>query len=118
MVRLLCGSHGLAVCKQSNLNRAERLCLLCDNNEVEDLFHFTMVCPKWDVFRQSLMSNVSDNLSDEGSVAWDALSIRMKFLLIIGLEFPLPNNDLTVIRQHACLKISKMYKKRRDFEPP
>ena len=118
MVRLLCGSHSLAVCKQSHLNRNDRKCQLCDDGVVEDLFHFIMVCPKWALIRQSMLNNISNNLSEDSSVSWHSLTNNMQFLILIGLEFPLPPNDITCVRKQACISISNMYKKRREFEPP
>ena len=51
--RFICSAHNLAIETGRRLQtpRYLRTCILCDHNEVEDEFHFMMVCPLYNDFR-------------------------------------------------------------------
>ena len=45
---------GLASCelqielgRHRRIERSERKCTVCDRNEIEDVFHFILICPKY-----------------------------------------------------------------------
>ncbi len=52
--RFRCSSHDLFVetGRYSNINRQERLCQVCDLNDVEDEYHFLLVCPLYSDLRR------------------------------------------------------------------
>lgn len=118
MLRLLCGSNILAVNIKTDITRRLRICSLCTCNQVEDLLHFVMYCPRFTDMRLSLMSEIDLNLSPEGKFVWHSLSVYMQFLLLIGLDFPLDPADLYCVRYFGCIYIHNMYMRRRSFEPP
>ena len=52
-LRLLSHHLNVAVCRHDS-NRVERhqlLCLLCDKHDVEDVYHFVLICPIYLYFR-------------------------------------------------------------------
>jgi hypothetical protein len=55
-MRFRCGSHKLLVCtgrwQGQPVPRAERMCLKCTHNEVEDELHFLLRCPAYDPLRR------------------------------------------------------------------
>ena len=64
------------------------------------------------------MSEISYNLSIDGRITWHSLSDYMKFLLMMGLDFPLDAQDLFCVRYYSCISINNMYIRRKSFEPP
>ena len=65
----------------------ERLCLICNNGEVEDECHFLLVCNKFEQLRQVLFSRIPDLNSFR---ALDAIN-KLKFLI----------NDPNLVKQTA-----------------
>ena len=118
MLRLLGGCNILAVNVKHECDRKLRICIHCDLNKVEDLEHFILYCTKFTDQRLSLWSQIQDNLSVELKSVWNGLSKYMKFLIIMGLDFPMLACDLNMIRYFACINVNNMYVKRRALEPP
>ena len=54
LARLRCSSHYLRIetDRKHKIDRNERICLLCERNEVENECHFLMICPFFDCFRK------------------------------------------------------------------
>jgi len=52
-------SHQLQIEKgrYNNTLRSERLCLYCNLHEVEDEFHFVLICPKYYQIRTKFVRN-------------------------------------------------------------
>ena len=65
MARLRCGNHSLMIEKgrYDNTPRAERKCLLCESNQIEDEEHFVMYCAHFSELRERYISKhlVSNN---------------------------------------------------------
>ena len=40
---------------RNNIPRNERLCQICQNGEIEDEFHFSLVCPKYEHLRRKYL---------------------------------------------------------------
>ena len=118
LVRLLCGSNCLEVSKKVNLPRHERICMHCDSNEVEDTLHFVLRCSKFHAIRLLLLHSIVHNLSIEGHRIWSELSELMVFYILLGLEYPLPHQDIYIIRYLSCVHIHRMYRARMALEPP
>lgn len=117
MVRLMCGSCCLARYKCSEVPRDQRLCQWCDRNEVEDLLHFTLDCPRFSHTRRWLISSIIMGLSDPGRCVWDRLESRIKLYMLFGMDFPpLGCSDLAHIHIQSCVWIHKMYKERLELE--
>ena len=117
-MRLLCGTNILAVFARHDLPRAARMCLYCTGNVVEDLVHFCMYCPRYCDLRAEMLMFIRSNLSDEGVQIWSRLSYEMKCYILLGLYFPLISEDLKCIRYYSAVYLTKMYNRRRAFEPP
>ena len=116
MIKLLCASNVLAVNKKCNLPRSERLCIQCI--KVEDTLHFIMSCNSFSTIRNELMMLIFYNLSIEGRLMWSQLGEVMQMYILMGLEFPLPSDDLYIIRYFSCIYVHRMYKERKALEPP
>lgn len=56
--RFRCSSHCLRIetDRKNNMDRNERICLLCNFSEIEDEYHFLLVCPFFNVFRKKYIS--------------------------------------------------------------
>ena len=52
------------------------------------------------------------NVSNEGSVVLRQLSEEMYFYVLMGLKFPLGEEDGKIIHRLACIYISRMLKAR------
>ena len=119
LVRLLCGTSVLAQHANVNVPRNERVCQLCNSNSIEDIFHFVMECPFFDINRLILFRIIEQNISDVSKHVWRQLGMYMKLYVIMGMDYPLiPEEDIGIIRFHSCLTIHQMYKARRLYEPP
>ena len=59
----------------------ELLCTLCNLNEVEDEFHFLMVCPRYMHERNCVLNNIHQNFPSV-----DYLQLRVKFILLMCHE--------------------------------
>ena len=117
MTRLICGSSVLALYKRMEVLRVNRICMLCDSNEIEDLAHFILRCTRFDEIRQSLLSVIPQSLSEGGQEMWGQLSINMILYVLLGLEYPFQSQDLVLIRYTSCVHIHRMYKARKKLEP-
>ena len=53
--KLRCSVHKLKVetSRHEGIAYEHRLCILCENNQVEDEFHFLMICPVYENLRMS-----------------------------------------------------------------
>ena len=65
----------------------ERICLICNNGEVEDEIHFLLTCSRFEQLRQTLFNQIIDINSFN---AYNA-SEKLKFLV----------NDPTIVKQTA-----------------
>ena len=118
MLKLLCGSNRLAVNTDTLLPRNQRLCIYCTLHVVEDLYHFVVECPKFADLRDKLHVLINENISIENVTTMHNLSEYMKFLIFVGLDFPLKGCDIWVIRYYSCIYLNNMYVRRKSFEPP
>jgi hypothetical protein len=64
--------------KYESIKENERLCRLCDTDEVENETHFVCICPKYDVLRQQLF-----NLAIQLNVSFNELSVIEKFVYLM-----------------------------------
>ena len=60
----------------NNTPLERRLCTCCSLNEIEDEYHFLMICPKYDNLRHNLFSKITD-------INLNVLSERDKFAKIL-----------------------------------
>ncbi len=53
--KLRLSSHPLAIetSRHRNIERAERKCVLCNDNDIEDEFHFILICPRYNDLRKT-----------------------------------------------------------------
>ena len=118
MMRLLSGTHVLAVSKLAVLPRDERVCNQCNNRATEDVYHFIIECPKWANIRSNMLRTIEMLLPEDILEQWSSLSNGMKLYILMGLEYPFPCELICAIRYVSCVHIQKMYNARRQFEPP
>jgi hypothetical protein len=52
--KLRISSHKLAIetGRHNNIDRAERYCIICNSNDIEDEYHFIIKCPFFDALRK------------------------------------------------------------------
>ena len=115
IVKLLCGSNVLLVNTQCNLPRNERLCNLCDYNEVEDSLHFILRCPRWSGIRLAIDETIRLAISNESFTHWSGLPDTIKLYIALGLEYPFPLTDLQALRYIYCVNIHRMYRARKSI---
>ena len=60
----------------NNTPLERRVCTCCSLNEIEDEYHFLMICPKYDNLRHNLFSKITD-------INLNVLSERDKFAKIL-----------------------------------
>ena len=113
MVNLLCGNTILALYRNVDSVREDRLCTVCDLGVVEDTFHFVFRCPQFSSLRESLLVKIRLGLSDEGTHQWDELEDLLKMYIVLGMDYPFQADDLLHIRIQSCITIHKMYHQRR-----
>ena len=60
LTKLRCSVHKLHIetGRHRNINYEERLCILCDTNNIEDEFHFVIVCPLYEELRQIYLPRI------------------------------------------------------------
>ena len=58
LARLRCSSHYLRIetDRKRNIDRNERICFLCERNEIENEYHFILICPHFDSLRTNFDS--------------------------------------------------------------
>ena len=113
VVKLLCGSNVLLVNTQCNLPRYERICNLCNCNEVEDNLHFIFHCPRWGAIRAGMEASIRLAISQESYEYWCELPTNIKLYKALGLDYPFPLMDLQALRYICCVNIHRMYRARR-----
>ena len=111
IVRLLSGCHILKVAQKLDVDRQYRICDNCDSGKVEDLYHFVVECSKWKEVRGCMFRTIDQSIDIQSE--WHMLSLKMKFYLLFGLEYPLPPDELFAIRYSSCVHVLKMYKLRK-----
>ena len=118
MMRLLSGTHVLAISKLSTLPRGQRICRFCNDRAVEDVQHFILLCTKWSETRLNMLRTIEMLLPHELLQQWSLLPMEMKMYILLGLEYPFPCEFICAIRYISCVHIQKMYNSRRLLEPP
>ena len=60
MSKLICSAHSLLVemGRHNNVEYENRLCSLCDLLQIEDVFHFVMICPFYTTLREIYLPNI------------------------------------------------------------
>ena len=60
MPKLRCTAHNLLVetGRHNNTEYENRLCSLCDLLQIEDEFHFVMICPFYTTLREIYLPNI------------------------------------------------------------
>ena len=89
MLKSLCGSNILSVNTQHDVERKYRYCITCIN-EVEDIYHFVMICPMYYDIRSSLFNCIKSEIGDESFYCFNLLNDHMKMLVLLGLDYPIP----------------------------
>ena len=116
MVKLLSGSTCLRYNKDVNLPRNERLCGCCTEGVIENLFHFVMICEHFSEKRLYLHATLEQNLTVESKQELQALPEETFFLILMGMEYPLNQTDLWLLRYVSCQSIHSMYCERARME--
>ena len=118
VVKLLCGVSVLRVDKDTHIPREERRCTFCNDQGIENVFHLIMKCAIVNDIREKLLRNIVINVSSECREMLCSLSDVMIFYIFMGLQFPFNESDLMYVGSESCVAIHKMYKCRKELEPP
>ena len=118
IMRLLSGTHVLAVSKLSALPRDQRLCSYCNDRVVEDVEHFVLHCSRWNNIRFNMLRTIDLLLPDDLLQQWTWLPQKIKLYILLGMDYPFPCEVICAIRYVSCVHIQKMYTSRRRLEPP
>ena len=112
MLRLLAGCSQLRAYKDVNVPYDSRLCTLCDQGQVETLYHMVMCCEHYEDIRTDMMNRIYGNILPEHQETLQALNGDLFFYILMGLEFPISDGGLWSIRYISCQGINKMYRRR------
>ena len=93
MVTLLCGCSILARYKSNEIPREQRVCQMCNRDEVEDIVHFLLYCPRFVRKRECLFSSIEMGLSYSALNIWNDLSPQVKVNVMLGMEFTFSCED-------------------------
>ena len=112
MIRLLYSCNKLSLYHDFIVDSKDRICKLCELNEVECIYHFIIICPKYIDYRSEMMACINKNVSESTWHIMISLSKMMFFYILMGLELPMQNDDLDMIRTISVFYINRMYQLR------
>ena len=112
MLRLLCGCSCLRLHKEHTIIKSERVCLQCNDNSIEDVKHFVIYCNVYNVIRHELFQCIDMSVTFESREVFQSLSEVMMFNIIMGMDYPISDQDLLAIRYISAYYIHNMYKQR------
>ena len=89
VVKLRISAHQLLIetGRHRNIPRDERICELCDKNELEDEFHFLLVCPAYKELRQKYFKKYYYNKPNMIKLIELLNSEKVKILNAIGIFY-------------------------------
>ena len=83
--RLRISTHKLAIetgrHKRPKINVEERICVHCNQQKVEDEFHFIMECGKYSVVRDQLFTSLNDFTS------FQYINIQKQFCILMNCNY-------------------------------
>ena len=116
MVRLAAGNNCLRLFKDHSIIRDLRTCKLCGSDEIEDLCHFIMRCPAFNIYRREWFDYMTSLLQEETKISLDNLQQALQCNIFLGMNYPFCSNDLTSIRYTSLSYIHRMYQLRKLYE--
>ena len=105
LARLRCGSLPLKIetGRYTNVHLEDRICELCNSNEVEDEMHFAITCPFYNDIRFNLLEAFNDTYAD-----FNDRSVLEKYCIIMSVsEVPIVNLVASTLH--------KMYLRRQSY---
>ena len=88
MLRLLAGCNQLRTNMDTHIPYNERICIYCDNDCVEDLFHFVMICDKFADIRVEMMERIMNGIPEEEQYILNDLTKKVAILCFDGHGLP------------------------------
>ena len=64
--------------------KENRVCLMCNNGQIEDVHHFVMICPAYSVARHRLLAITERLLANSQTVDFQALNNQEQYWLVLG----------------------------------
>ena len=108
ILRLInCNSNLAAYC-----GKLDKTCHMCAANVVEDLKHFIMYCPAYDELRKEMKTKIMSSISYDAQISLMDFTEDECFYLLLGMNSPIDEDDIVIIRKISALYIFKMYKSR------
>ena len=112
MMRLIAGCSQLRIDCDTHLPRNERVCMMCDLGEIEDLFHMVIGCTYYNGLRKEMFERLENCLSPETYNSFERLPLKVMFYILLGMSFCFPFSDLWTLRVISCQGVRKMYEHR------
>ena len=113
LVKLRIGNHKLEIetGRYDNTPRCERLCSLCDMNEIEDQIHFLLRCSKYSTIRNAFYNKIVNRIPNVKQLQltdliFDDNIINMQFIKFVSSCFDLETNFYQVYNLFLGILIS------------
>ena len=97
---------------RTDLPYNRRVCTVCTDNIVEDLYHMVMSCTLYEDIRTAMMAEIYRGVSDENKCLLDTMSSKLLFHVLLGMNYPLTDYEIWQVRYYSCQGVYKMYKRR------
>ena len=112
MLKLLCGCNKLRVNMDTDMEYAGRVCTICNNGQIEDVAHMVMDCAHYVDIRNTMYEKLQSCLQQEAERILLSLPVRIRFYILMGLDYPPLLDSVWDIRYFACQGIKRMYDRR------
>ena len=113
MIRLLSGCNNLCSYKYHTPER--KICINCNLNVKEDIFHFALICDKHNAFRQRMITKIEINVSHRTKRLLAELSQEEYLYVLLGKRCNgIYFKDMSTIRNISVYYINEMYLNRTE----
>ena len=111
MVKLLSGCNTLRLYSDFSIDHKLRICNTCDSGNIEDVYHIVMECQAYLDSRGDLFRDIENTVIEQVLHLFSSLSDQMRFYILMGLENPIIELALSVMRKTSAYNINKIYNK-------
>ena len=116
MVRLLSSCNCLRLNKDVITESHQRICVHCELQELENEEHFVMRCSSFSFIRQNMFESIFNNVAVETRDVLNNIPVNIVFYILMGMTYPICENDIMLIRIISSFHVNKMYKSRSSLE--
>ena len=108
MLRLLSGCNKLRVNMDTDIDHAARVCTLCNNGRIEDVYHMVMDCAPYVEIRNTMHEKLHSCLQQDTERTLLYLPDMIKYYILMGLDYPFAAEALWDIRYFSCQGIKRI----------